>query len=334
MSGKISMNSIPRITKSAVAALLLAGAVVLLVAVLPYASGYGHHRRTLFQILLRHWGDATWQHGALAFPIAGFLVWNMRGVLAKMPVNSSVVGLGLLLFSGLVYFAGYKAHLFYLGFGSIQLFIAGACIWLWGWQQAKACAFPWLMLTFAWPLLFLEESLAFHLRLLMVACAGGVLDAFGVDVIREGTALVSAPQPENGIAAGAIFRMNIDAPCSGLRSLFALMMVGALYARHRQKTVLRQWLLFFCTLPLAVIANMVRIFLLIGASAMFGQEFAVGDAEKEVSTFHFLSGVVVFIVALVGLETLSVLLNRVLDQRPTKTEPRTLVRTTVVPRHP
>jgi exosortase len=328
------MNSIPRFTKSAFALLLLALAVCVLVAVLPYAAGYGQHRRTLFQILTRHWGDATWQHGALAFPIVGFLIWRMRGTLAQIPVQPSAMGVGLMFFSGLVYFAGYKAHLFYLGFGSIQIFLAGACIWLWGWQQAKACVFPWLMLTFAWPLLFLEESLAFHLRLLMVACAGGVLDFLGVDVIREGTALVSAPNTTSGLEAGAIFRMNIDAPCSGLRSLFALMMVSAVYAWSRQKVVWRRWLLFFCSLPLAVVANMARIFLLIGASALFGQEFAVGDEQKEVSTFHFLSGMVVFVIALAGLEALSLLLSRVFDRQKAATTRTQNLRATVVPRHP
>ena len=175
--------------------------------------------------------------------------------------------------------------------------------------------FPWLLLTFVWPLLFLEESLAFHLRLIMVACAGRVLDFIGVGVIREGTALVSAPNPTLGIDAGALFKLNIDAPCSGLRSLFALMMVSALFAYHRQRVVWKRWVLFLCSLPLAVIANMARIFVLIGASAVFGQEFAVGDAEKEVSTFHFLSGIVVFVISLGGLELASTLLNRIFRSR-------------------
>lgn len=220
-----------------------------------------------------------------------------------------------MLLAALLYFAGYKAHLIYFGFAAIQMFIAGACVWLYGWGRARACLFPWLLLSFAWPLLFLEESLAFHLRLLMVACAGWVIEFAGVDVIREGTALVSAPNPALGLEPGALFQMNIDGPCSGLRSLFALMMVSALFAYHRQRMAWKRWLLFVCSLPLAVIANMVRIFLLIAASAVFGQEFAVGDAEKEVSTFHFVSGIVVFIVALGGLELISILLNRFLRKR-------------------
>lgn len=301
--------------KLALSAILLSLAALLLIVFLPYAAGYGHHRQSLLQILLKHWSDPTWQHGALAFPIVVFLIWKLHPALARMEARPSSAGLALMFLAALVYYAGYKAHLIYLGFGAVQVFAAGACIWLVGWQRAKACVFPWMMLTFAWPLLFLEESLAFHLRLMMVSCAGWVLDVIGVHVIREGTALVSAPNPALGIDAGALFKMNIDAPCSGLRSLFALMMVSALFAYHRQRVMWKRWTLFLCSLPLAMIANMARIFLLIGASAMFGQEFAVGDAEKEVSTFHFLSGIIVFVIALGGLELTSILLNRVFRTR-------------------
>ena len=316
------MNKPAAATRAApvITGVLLAASALLLIVILPYAAGYGHHRRTLLQTLLKHWADPTWQHGALAFPIVGYLMWRMREELSRIPAHPSSAGIAIMLLAGFSYYAGYKAHLIYPGFGGVQLFAAGAVIWLFGWQRMKACLFPWLMITFAWPLLFLDESLAFHLRLLMVACAGGVLDLLGVDVLREGTALMSAPDPAAGLEAGALFRMNIDGPCSGMRSLFALMMVSALFAYFRQRVLWKRWVLFLCSFPLAVIANMARIFLLIAASAVFGQDFAVGDAEKEVSTFHFVSGIVVFIVALGGLELISLLLNRLLRKRRRMTD--------------
>ncbi len=289
---------------------LLALAAMALVAWQPYAAGYGHFRQTILQILLRHWADPTWQHGALALPISAWLVWKQRSALARIAIQPANTGLGIMIFAGLLYYAGYKAHLIYFGFAAVQLFAAGGCLWLLGWPRAKAMVFPWMMLCFAWPLLFLEESLAFHLRLIMVQCSHAVLSLIGVDTIREGTALVSAASPQLGLAQGALFRLSIDAPCSGLRSLFALMMVSALFAYHRQRANWKRWLLFLCSLPLAIVANMARIFVLIAASAMFGQAFAVGDEEKEVSAFHFISGIVVFIVALGGLELVSRLLNR------------------------
>ena len=38
--------------------------------------------------------------------------------------------------------------------------------------------------------------------------------------------------------------------------------------------------------------------------------FAVGNEEKEVSTFHFLSGIAVFLVALAGLHGVAWVMNR------------------------
>lgn len=300
---------------SATSIAMLAAAALLLIAVLPYAAGYGHHRRTLLQILLKHWADPTWQHGVLAVPVAAFLVWRKRRELTALEIRPSAWGLVLMMLAGFLYFAGYKAHLIYFGFGAVQMLVAGSCLWLFGWRRTRACVFAWLMLSFTWPLLFLEESVAFHLRLGMVRCTHAVLSCAGVETIREGTALMSAASAKLGIAQGALFRLNIDAPCSGLRSLFALMMVGALFAHHRQQAGWKCWALFASTLPLAVIANMARILVLIAASAMFGQEFAVGSEDQEVSTFHFVSGLVVFIVALAGLELFSRLLSQFRPRR-------------------
>ncbi len=300
---------------------LLAAAAFLLIILQPFAAGYGHYRQTIAEILLRHWSDPTWQHGALAFPIVAWLLWHARNRLKCIPAQPSAWGLAIMILAALFYFAGYRTHLIYFGFMAVQLYAAGVCIWLFGWPRAKACVFAWLMLSFAWPLLFLEESLAFHLRLLMVQFCHGTLSAIGIATHREGTALVSAAIESHGLAQGDLFRLNIDAPCSGLRSLFALMMVSALFAYHRQRVVWKRWVLFAMSLPLAVVANMVRIFMLIAASAMFGQEFAVGSEEKEVSTFHFLSGIIVFIIALSGLELISHVLNRLFRTKPRRTMP-------------
>jgi hypothetical protein len=50
---------------------------------------------------------------------------------------------------------------------------------------------------------------------------------------------------------------------------------------------------------------------LIFAAMIFGQKWAIGDVEKEVSAFHELTGIVVFLVALMLLQAASWLLNRV-----------------------
>ena len=138
-------------------------------------------------------------------------------------------------------------------------------------------------------------------RVVMVESVSWVLNTVGLETLREGTALISAATADRDM--GALFSLKVDGPCSGMRSLFALLMVAALFGYFRQATLLRRVFLFLCGLPLAVLANMARLFILIAASMAFGQDFAVGDQDREVSTFHFLSGIAVYLVALAGLRT-------------------------------
>ncbi|MBE7494978.1 MAG: exosortase [Verrucomicrobiaceae bacterium] len=303
--------------------LLLLAAAVILVAVLPYAAGYGPFKKTILQELLMRWKDPTWQHGALALPISIFLLWRRRNEMAAVPSKPSNFGLIVVLIALFFYYAGYRANIFYLGYGAIMLLIAGTAIWLAGVRKASEGVFPWLMLGFTWPLIFLESNVAFEMRFLMIRLTSGVLNFLDVPVIQEGTTLLSGPA--HGRGAGALFSLNVEGPCSGMRSLFALMMVGALFSYHRQKGLWQRCFLFLMTFPLAILANMARILVLLGASTIFGQSFAIGDADKEVSTFHFLTGIVVFLVALAGLQGIAWLMDRLGKTQPAATVRRIAV---------
>jgi len=283
-----------------VSLILIATSLVMLLMLQPYAAGYGAFRLTLLEELLMRWKDPTWQHGFLAPFIAGWLVWRQRSALMALPVRGNISGLVAVFVAMLVYFGGFKANNYYLGAFAVHLFLAGSVVVCFGWAHARALCFAWLMLSFMWPLVFLEDSLSFQLRQMMVGTTSFVLNTLGLSTIREGTALISAPV--DGRTAGALFSLKVDGPCSGMRSLFALLMVAALFGYFRQRTLPRRLFLFLCGFPLAVIANMARLLILIAGTMAFGQEFAVGDQEKEVSTFHFLSGIVVYLVALAGLE--------------------------------
>ncbi|WP_395748091.1 exosortase/archaeosortase family protein [Prosthecobacter sp.] len=290
---------------------LVAAGLVLLMAVQPYAAGYGHFRRTIVAEMLMRWGDATWQHGALMPFIAGYLMWLRRKEMAQMPASSSRWGLVLVVMALFFYFAGFRANHFYSGYCGIMMLIAGASLWLEGRQRSRAGLFAWLMLGFMWPLPFLEESIGYQMRLLMVKSTGFVLNGIGVESLISGTALQSMPNLELGRKAGELFSVGVAAPCSGMRSLFALLVVGALFSYFRQRVLWRRLALFSTILPIAILANMVRILILIFSAMAFGQKWAIGGAtEKEGSAFHELTGIVVFLVALLLLQAASWVLNR------------------------
>jgi exosortase len=290
-------------------ALLVLG-LVLLVAVQPYAAGYSDLRKTLATILWQRWfdsQDSTWQHGFLVPFITGWLIWQQRGRLAFLSPRGSWLGLVLLLLSLFCYYVGFRANNYYFGALSIYLYLPAATLWVYGWQHLKQISFALLIFAFAWPVLFLEDSLGFALRNIMTRSVAGILQLIGAPIFREGTSLISSPTAT--AKAGEWLSLNVEGPCSGMRSLFALMLVSALFSYFRQPTLLRRIALFSTSIPLAILGNMVRVFLLIVGSALFGQDFAVGDEQKEVSTYHFIAGIIVFIVAVLGLEAVSKLMN-------------------------
>ena len=288
--------------------MMIGGAFLWLICGLPYAAGYGTYRRTLSDWMWTYWQDATWQHGVLAIPLAIFLVWRRRGTLQRLPATPSAVGLAFTVFGLVLYWAGYRGSLFYLGFASIQVLAAGAVLWLWGWRHLMALSFAWLILGFAWPYVFLEDTVAFRLRCLMVSSTSWLLNHCGIATVQDGTRLLSAAV--HGRTLGQWFDLNVDAPCSGLRSLFALMMVSSLYGYFRQRSFWRRTLLFLLSVPLAILANMLRIVLLIVSAIVFGQKFAVGTSDTYTSNFHLLTGIFVFLVAFGGLLLVEKVLNR------------------------
>jgi exosortase len=287
---------------------LVAASFAALLFLLPYAAGYGAYRRTLFNWMWTYWQDATWQHGALAIPCAAFLVWRQRRSLRNLPAASSTMGLALTVFGMALYWAGYRGSLFYLGFASIQVLVFGAVLWIWGWECLKSISFAWFILGFAWPYVILEDTVGFQLRCLMVSSTSWLLNHGGIATVQDGTRLLSAAV--DGHALGQRFDLNVDAPCSGLRSLFALMMVSALYGYFRQRNFWRRTLLFMLSVPLAILANMLRIVMLIISAMVFGQKFAVGTSDTYTSNYHLLTGITVFLVAFGGLLLAEKLLNR------------------------
>jgi exosortase len=216
----------------------------------------------------------------------------------------AIVLLGLAM---LFYWVGYKIDIVQVSFLSLHLTLGALVLWLLGWNFFKLISFPYLFLFFAWPMPFLD-MLAFKLRVMMSAISHFFLNAIGVDAIRVGTAILSAPDFANGVLQGARFSLDVADPCSGIRSLFALTMVTALLAYFTQDKRWKQWLLFACAAPLAVAGNFVRILMLTFGTILFGSDVAVGSPENP-SLYHLISGFVVFIVALGGALVLGWILN-------------------------
>lgn len=297
-----------------------------LYVVMPYATGYGADRHPIAYWLWYFWRDPDWQHGVLVLPIIVGLLWRQRhdlfgGNVDRPAVAGAWWGLVIVSLALGAYFVGYRANIYYFGYFSAQLLTAGLIVWLLGWRWFSRLLFFWCFLAFLWPLYFLESRLGFPLRMLMTELSSGVLNVLSVEHLRQGTALLSPADAAAGVGAGEEFALEVANPCSGIRSLFSLTMVGALFG---YLTLPRRWQwMAVCAsaIPLAVAGNAVRILLLLAGSKLFGSEFAVG-ADGGTSVFHLFAGIAVFLVALGGMGALVRGLRWWEDRRQRRSQPQ------------
>ncbi|TDU80921.1 exosortase [Prosthecobacter fusiformis] len=292
-----------------------AGLMVLLLALIwPYQHWEFEGRSSIIMgIVHKAERDSEWYYCLFVPKIVALLIWRMRKDLKRLPLHGSWLGVPILLVGMFFYWAGYKVDTGYPGFVAIQLVTLGLILLLGGWHWMKWLIFPWIFLVFLWPMIPLETRLAFPLRILTAKFSAGFLNLVGMDVIRDGTGLHSAADAARGLEQGALFKLDVEEPCSGIRSLFSLMMISALYGWLALKAWGPRILLFASAIPLAVLGNIVRMILLTLGSRWFGVEFAVGrniEGEQEMSTFHTLAGFVVFGVALAGMFVIATALEK------------------------
>lgn len=292
--------------------------LVLLFAVWPYQHwDFEVRSSVLGGILRKAEQDSEWWFCLFAPIIVGWIISRMGTELKRLPLTGSWLGVPVLLLGMLMYWFGFKADTAYPGYVAGQLITLGLILVLGGVPWLKQLFFPWLFLVFTWPMLPLERVLALPLRMMTAQASGILLNVIGVDVVREGTGLHSAANEVKGLVQGQLFQLDVEEPCSGIRSLFSLLMISGLYGWLSLKTWLPRGILFVSAIPLAMAGNMVRMVLLALGSSWFGSEFAVGrniDGHQEMSFFHSMAGFAVFGVALLGMFVLSSYLEKRLDR--------------------
>ena len=213
---------------------------------------------------------------------SAYVIWVERDRIRKSLGAPGVGGLLLalpFLFIGFIGVRGIQVRFGVLAFAGLCL----SSVWaVFGREAAKRVLFPSLFLLFCIPLATFLDVITVHLRLLATSVAFFVLQGFGADVVRQGTMISSG--------SGA-FAIDVAEPCSGLRSIFALMALTAGYAYFNQPTWLRRGILFALSVPLAILGNVMRILTICLVGTYASGSFATGF-------YHDYSGYIVFIVAI------------------------------------
>ena len=211
-----------------------------------------------------------------------YVLWQERRKIVESLGKSSVVGLLFVLpslFVGFLGIRGLQVRFEIIGFVGL---LFGLTWTFFGRRTVGSVIFPIGFLLFCMPLHSYLDLVTIHLRLLAVSIASATLQGCGVEIVRQGTMLASP--------TGA-FAIDIAEPCSGLRSLFAMMALTAGYAYFTQPTWFRRGLLFALSIPIAILGNVARIFSIVIVAATCSADFATGF-------YHDYSGYIVFLVAI------------------------------------
>jgi exosortase len=232
------------------------------------------------------WSDVYYSHGPLVLLISAFLVWSSRGAVRRAPegpnpLGIAVLALGLLLHAGAVLWRAY-----YLSAFGLLAVLAGLGLLFLGRQAMGRLLFPLVFLAFSIPLP-LAERLGPPLEVFTATQATNLVRLAGIPAINEGSRV---------ILTGSTFA--VGAPCSGLSSLVALIALAALLAYAVQGPGWARWLVFLSAVPVALLANLVRVATLFGVAHVWGPDVALGY-------YHDFSSPVLFLVALVLLILLS-----------------------------
>ena len=245
---------------------------------------------------------SEWTYCGLVPPIVAWLVWRLWPKIRETPVRPHVSGYAILAVGFFLYLAGFLMENYYVGMGSMEFIYAGLIVLYAGWPIMRLLIFPWAFLMFMWPYNFMED-IALDLRLVMSSMSHHALQLIGVPNMLQGTAILSVPD------AAHSFAIDIADPCSGIRSLFALVMIAALFAFISFEKLWQQAVIIALAVPLVIFGNLVRIIMLALGTTHFGEAFALGTNEQP-SWFHEFAGYLVYFINFGGLIFAGSLLTR------------------------
>jgi exosortase len=239
---------------------------------------------TLGRLVGQWWTDPNFSHGFFVPLFSAFVVWQDRERLERLAPRPSWFGLAWIAAGLVVLILGQLGAELFLARFSLLLLLAGIIILFFGWSFFRELLFPWAFLLLMIPIpAIVFNQITFPLQLLASKVAAAALPLFYVPVLREGN-VINLP----GIA------LEVAEACSGIRSLMSLVTLAIIYGYLMEKRLWVRCVLALASIPIAVIANSVRI---IGTGLLV----QYWNAEKAEGYFHASWGFITFVVSLLML---------------------------------
>jgi exosortase len=224
--------------------------------------------------------NSYYSHGFLVPFVSLFFAWRNRAAFLAAEAKPSpwgylwMAGAAALLL--LADFLGFRV----LGQVSLVVMIVGVLLVIMGVQRTLTLWFPLAFLLFMVPIpASLTASITFRLKLIASEAAVGLCNLLTMPVVQDGSYIHFK---DDYLVVGEV--------CGGLRSLIALFALGAIIVYVSKCKTWARVVLLLLTGPIAIIANIFRIFLLCVVGYLYGSEVASGKV-------HDFSGYLIFVVA-------------------------------------
>jgi len=204
----------------------------------------------LYPELVRDWLDHSDNSHAFLVPfIALFFVWKRKGELQSTPIDSSPWGGVILAASLLVYIACYAGDAAFPARIAMVSSLFGLIWFCLGSGSIRILAFPIGFLLFMVPVPYSLMSLvSMPLQLMATRISATLIGYCSIPVYREGNML-------NFVQT----KLEVAEACSGIRSITALTMLALLFCYLSEDGWWRKVLLVGAAIPIALVANIVRV---------------------------------------------------------------------------
>jgi exosortase len=238
----------------------------------------------LARLVEQWWTDSNCSHGFLVPPFVAFVIWLNRKPLAQLPDAPAIGGLLIVIIALVVLFVGVLGSELFFSRVSLLLLIAGLAIYFRGWRFFRGVLFPWCLLFLMIPIpAIIFNQVTFPLQMFASRIAAAGLSELAVPVLREGNIINLPSMP-----------LEVAEACSGIRSLLSLVTLGIIYGYLKETRIWIRILLTIAAIPIAVVANSLRII----GTGLLTEYWGPAAAE---GFFHSFSGWLIFIASLGGL---------------------------------
>ena len=244
------------------------------------------------------WDTVDYTHAYFILPISLWLTWRKRRDIKNIiqqegPGKRNLFSFSILFLGLLMFIFGWRQNYIFIQALSLIPFLFGLTGYLYGINMVKTLSFPILYLLLLVPPPFgILDSITLPMRHGISVATEAILRLLGYPISREGLLLT--------IGYHDIF---MGQPCSGFRSLITMFSLVLVYVYISKGTLAKKLILTSFIVPMALLGNLVRVITLCLITFYFGEEVGQGF-------FHNFSGIVIFIITLLGLMGVEAILDR------------------------